>query len=753
MSQKKKKSTPNPAPVKRKIILKPQAGPQEEFLSRDEDEILYGGAKGGGKSFGLLFGGLRHIDKEKYRAIIFRRTYPKLQHLIDLSKLYFSHPPLNGKYSSQTHRWTFPSGATFAFGSCKDQGSELTYQGHEYQYMGFDQLEEFTELQYLFLMAQNRTSDKSIPCRVRSTANPGGVGHLMCKKRFIDGKEPYKTYRKVYKLKNGQTITRTLAFIPATVYDNKILMEANPGYITNLLQLPPDVQKALLEGDWNIFAGQYFQEWRDRLHVSIPFKIPEGWIRFRMIDYGRTAPFCCLWGAVDYNKKVWIYREYYATGKNADENAKKVVILSGTEKYSFTIIDPSVFAKTGQEYTIGELLSENKLECEPGDNDRLGGWAILHQYLTNNKIAFFSNCVNCIRTIPGLIHDEKNVEDVDTNGEDHCLTGDTLITLAGNRSKKINNIKIGDIVKTKDGEHKVIRSWLTRKYVEIYEIKLSNGYKLKGTGGHKIYTERGKISIDALRYDDIIEVLNSKKILLWKKQSFLTIGDIIGTVDIIRQAGDVLKGEKDYIKLFGNITTGKRQEDSISIIKMEIERIINCLILDLLKLKNIYQTTLNLIGKNQSIERKEKKILRLLDHLQRNGIHLNKVSNGIKNTEKNYGEIGQQLKRIVKYVEKNIKLIFPQEQDFAISIVKRKHCGREDVYNLTVENEHNYYANGILVKNCGDALRYGLKALAGGKAIPPKLNPTPELEVEAIIKQQWDQQGEDEDASDEIEFK
>lgn len=373
---------------------------------------------------------MRDIHNPNYKAIIFRRTYPKLEDLIYKSRLFFSKPPLDGKYNAFAHRWVFPSGATYSFGSCKDEGSELTYQGHEYQYMGFDQLEEFIERQYLFLMAQNRTSDPTLRCRVRASANPGGVGHLFVKKRFIDKKQPYKTYLKSYELpgrtSNDPTIKvkRTSIFIPATVYDNKILLKANPNYLATLMQLSLDDQRALLQGDWNIFAGQYFSEWRDTIHVRKPFKIPESWLRFRMIDYGKAAPFCCLWGAVDYNRKVYIYREYYKVGLNADENAKEVAKLSKGEKYIFTVADPSIFAKTGQEYTISELLDQNGLPCEPGDNDRIGGWQIIHQYLTNKQIVFFSNCVDSIRTIPALIHDKRHPEDIDTLGEDHA--GDTL---------------------------------------------------------------------------------------------------------------------------------------------------------------------------------------------------------------------------------------------------------------------------------------------------------------------------------------
>lgn len=403
--------------------MKAQEGPQEEFLARAEDEILYGGAKGGGKSFGLLMAGIRFVENKNYKGIIFRRSYPQLSELIDRSKLYFSLPGLNGEWNGQQHRWTFPSGATLAFGSAHNEGDELSYQGHEYQFMGFDQLEEWIERMYLFLIGQNRSSDKTIPCFVRSTANPGGVGHLWIKKRFIDNKEPFKTYIQEFEI-NGKILSRSSAFIPATVYDNKILLDASPNYLTNLLQMPEDDRKALLEGDWNIFVGQYFKEWRDKIHIVEPFPIPDGWFKFRCLDFGRTAPFACYWGAVDYDGKVWIYQEYYQSGKNADENAKNVAELSKGETYLFTVADPSIFSKTGQEYTIAEILAQNGLACEPADNDRISGWALLHQRLTNKTIFFFPNCLNAIRTIPSLIHDQRHPEDINQLGEAHA--GDAI---------------------------------------------------------------------------------------------------------------------------------------------------------------------------------------------------------------------------------------------------------------------------------------------------------------------------------------
>ena len=236
------------------VIWKPHEGPQTEFHSRAEDIVLYGGAKGGGKTDSLIGEALRQVDSKNYKAIILRRTYPQLQEIIDRAHLRY--PKLGAKWVAALHRYVFPSGASIEFGHCQHEQDKEQYQGKEYSFIGFDQLEQFLESQFTFISAQNRTSDPDLKCYIRATANPGSVGHWWIKRRFIDGKETGKTYTVTYELPDGRKLTRTTCYVRATVYDNPTLLNAQPTYLANLMSMDEIDRRAYLEGDWNAFTTQ-----------------------------------------------------------------------------------------------------------------------------------------------------------------------------------------------------------------------------------------------------------------------------------------------------------------------------------------------------------------------------------------------------------------------------------------------------------------------------------------------------------------
>lgn len=225
-------------------------------------EVLYGGAAGGGKSIALLMAALQYVDYPDYAAIIFRRSYTDLAMpgaLMDVAFTWLSNT--DAKWIDKTKTWEFPSGATLSFGYLDTENTKYRYQGAEFQFIGFDELTQFTESQYLYLFSRLRKERSNpVPLRMRAASNPGGKGHEWVKARFIK--------------KHGLNIDRL--FLPATLRDNPHL-DGNE-YVKSLMNLDVTTREQLLEGDWDIadsgilFKAEWFHQ-IDRIDLPETFDI------------------------------------------------------------------------------------------------------------------------------------------------------------------------------------------------------------------------------------------------------------------------------------------------------------------------------------------------------------------------------------------------------------------------------------------------------------------------------------------------
>ena len=250
----------------RLVIWRPQPK-QAAFMRRSEDEALYGGAAGGGKSDALVIEALRQVDIPHYRGLIVRKTYPQLSELIDKTMQYYKPVFPKARYNASSHVWTFPSGAKIYFGSMFRTQDKYNYQGKAFDFIGVDELTHFTWEEYSYLMSRNRPTGPGTAVYMRATANPGGIGHGWVKARFITPAPPGTRMVQLVDVKKPdgsvEKLRRTRVFIPSTVFDNKKLLENDPGYLGTLASLPEAEKQALLYGDWDSFNGQVFTEWRN----------------------------------------------------------------------------------------------------------------------------------------------------------------------------------------------------------------------------------------------------------------------------------------------------------------------------------------------------------------------------------------------------------------------------------------------------------------------------------------------------------
>ena len=432
------------------IIWKPQAK-QLEFMKRKEYECLYGGAAGGGKSDALLIEALRQVEIPNYRAIIFRRTYPQLEALISRSLELYPKAFPKAKYNSSEKRWLFESGAKIFFGYMQHEQDKYNYQGKPYDFIAFDELTHFTYSQYMYLMSRNRPTGPNTRVYIRATANPGGIGHAWVKERFITPAPPLTPIETTYNIQTPDKkiiqIKKERVFVPATVFDNKALLENDPEYLATLSSLPEAEKNALLLGSWDGFDGQVFSEWQNDSahyedgkwsHVIEPFEIPYNWKILRVFDFGYSRPFAVLWLAFNEEGKCYVIKEYYGFNGTANQGIRlePSAIAQNIREIEYTspelkgrdisgVADPSIWDKSRGE-SIARVMEKHPyyIHFKPGKNDRLSGLMQFHYRMhfdENGECLFqvFNTCKQTIRTLPALVYDEKKVEDINTEGEDH----------------------------------------------------------------------------------------------------------------------------------------------------------------------------------------------------------------------------------------------------------------------------------------------------------------------------------------------
>lgn len=401
---------------------------QAEFINSTADEVLYGGAAGGGKSYGQLIDMFLYaMNNPKSKQIIFRRTFPELEMSLIRTALEI-YPNELFKYNSSSHTGTFINGSIIDFAYCDAEKDVYRYQSAEFDVIRFDELTHFTETMYLYMISRLRGAN-NYKKSVKSTTNPGGIGHNWVKKRFIDIGEPNKEHKIEYKTRNRvRYLTRI--FIPAKVYDNTFLLDADADYVTRLENLPKSDKKALLHGDWDIFEGQYFSEFDREIHVIKPFEIPNEWRIYRSIDYGLDM-LAVLWIAVDTLGSVYVFRELALPDTPISEGCKLINELTQEDVYE-TFAPPDLWARSQESGRCkADIFEENGLYLTKSNNNREAGWLSLKELLKLNaegeaKLKIFSSCNELIRCLPALQYDKKRPSDCATAPHDITHIPDAL---------------------------------------------------------------------------------------------------------------------------------------------------------------------------------------------------------------------------------------------------------------------------------------------------------------------------------------
>lgn len=435
---------------KKRLILQQPSEKQKLFLAAHTKHVGFGGARGGGKSWAVRDKAKRLCLRFKgIKLLIVRRTYAELinNHINPLRE------ELNGiaRYNKTEKIFVFSNGSTIKFGYCNNDKDLDQYQGAEYDVIFLDEATQLQEMWIKKITACVRGVN-DFPKRIYYTCNPGGASHGYFKRLFID-----KHYE------DGEN-PEDYTFIQSLVTDNKALMEAQPDYIKQLEALPPKLREAWLYGRWDIFEGQFFEDFRTTpdvqkchdagitpedavkqhrwTHVIEPFDLNKGscrgWNIMRSYDFGYNKPFSLGYWAVDYDGVLYRILEMYGCTQtpnegvkwSPDEQFRRMVELENTHpwlkgrKIIDSVADPAIWDSSRGE-SIADTAAKYGIYFTPGDNQRIPGWMQVHYRLQFDRNGYarmyvFDTCKAFIRTMPLMMYSETHPEDLDTKLEDHC---------------------------------------------------------------------------------------------------------------------------------------------------------------------------------------------------------------------------------------------------------------------------------------------------------------------------------------------
>lgn len=427
----------------RNVIFCPHPGPQTAFIQCPVFEVVYGGSRGGGKTYACLGEFIIHSQEYGYLAkgIFLRRTREALKDAIREARKLFAKVAV---WKSTRNEFHFHNGAVLVFNYLDRDEDAENYQGHQYTRVYVEELSQFPSPDPIYKMFATLRSANGVPCQFRATCNPGGSGHNWVKSRYVDN-GPYNLIR-------DDETGLFRVFIPAKIADNPSLLTNDPGYIARLKMAGSEqLVRAWLDGDWSVIDGAFFPELRTDVHqishIEFMSKLDQDWKYFLGGDWGSARPFSFGWYAICPARTVVLdkiiprgaivrFREYYGTvpgkhntGLKMTAEAVALEIKRRTqEKLLYGVLDPAAFKQDGGP-SIAERMHRCGVHFRPADNRRIarkgaiGGWDICrHRLVGEDGLPMFyatDRNPHFFRTVPVIQHDKDNLEDLDTDAEDH----------------------------------------------------------------------------------------------------------------------------------------------------------------------------------------------------------------------------------------------------------------------------------------------------------------------------------------------
>lgn len=430
-----------------RVLWAPQPGPQKALIDCPLTEVFFGGARGGGKTDGVL--GKWALKEarygEKFNAVMFRRTTVSSEDAIERSRELYA--PLGGRFNASRLTWRMPNGGRVTFAYLDSVSDADEYQGRNLTDAWIEEAGQYPDPAPIDRLYGVLRSAGGVPVQMILTANPGGAGQQWIAARYE--LVPFPERPKVVTRTLADGTEHRMAVIPSRIRDNQILLSRDPGYVSRLQMVGgAELVRAWLDGDWSAVEGAFFAEWSPE-HILPPFEIPSDWLRFRSMDWGSAKPFSVGWwavasddtphpvtGAVIPRGALVRYREWYGCERpnvglrlTAEEVGRGIAEREQGERIAYGVLDPAAFAEDGGPSIAERMTRAGRIAFSRADNRRvsqrgaMGGWDMLRQRLKGDErpmIYVFSTCTDSIRTIPVLQHDIRRPEDLDTEQEDHA---------------------------------------------------------------------------------------------------------------------------------------------------------------------------------------------------------------------------------------------------------------------------------------------------------------------------------------------